>query len=143
MTEAILPEPSLVFVNSFGCEEFLHCNGTLKRSSKFDRQSGRAKSRLLQYAIIEERQFVANTGWLNDSMADWAEDLFRSDEVYLWNAGRGHEVVITDSKSDITNEDDELTAYEFTYTYAQRINNVIRRRRASRIFSDTFEAIYN
>lgn len=142
--EQILPEPSLLFLNSFGCEEFLHCNGTLKRSTKFDRSSGRAKSKLQNYSIIEERQFTANTGWLNDDMADWATDLLRSDEVYLWENGRrGKEIVITDSKDEINNEDDYMTAYELTYTYAQRVNNVMRRRRAARIFSDTFEDIYN
>ena len=77
-------------------------------------------------------------------MAEWATDCLRSDEVYLWENGRrGKEIVITDSKDEINNEDDYMTDYELTYTYAQRVNNVMRRRRAARIFSDTFEDIYN
>ncbi len=138
------PEPSLLFVNSFGCEEFLHCCGTLKRSSKYERKSARIRQQLRNYRITEERQFSANTGWLNDAMADWADDLFRSEEVFLWeNRTRGREVLISDSKDELTNEDDYMTAYEFTYTYVQRVHNVLQRRTAMRIFSEQFEDIYN
>lgn len=141
--EQVLPMPSLVFVNSFGCEEFLHCNGTLKREGKFTRSTARISERLRNYKVTEERKFTANTGWLNEAMADWAEEALRSYEVYLWQDGqRGKEVVITESKSETTNEDDYMTAYEVTYTYAQRIHNVVQHRSATRIFSEQFEDIY-
>lgn len=120
------PSPSLLFANSFGVSEILHCSGRHAKESKFDRKSARINGVLRHYAIREDRQFTAVTGWLSDAMALWADDLFRSYEVYLWTEkeGIGREVTISDSKSILTNVDDDLTKYEFTYTYAQRNHNV-------------------
>ena len=143
--DAVAPEPSLVFTNSFGCEEFLHCTGTLKREGKFTRSSARTYGILRNYRIQEERLFTANTGWLSDDMADYAEELFRSLDVHLWTAGtRGKAVVLTESKSERTNEDDALTAYEFTYRYSQRTQDVIPvKSDARRIFTEQFNEMFN
>ena len=138
------PAPSLMFVNSFGCFEFLHCIGTHRKASKYERLAIRMKGKLRNCRIVEDRQFTANTGWLNQYMADWADELFRSEEVYLWNeAGTGKEVVVSDSKSDLTNEEDEMPAFEFTYGYAQRLHNVMQTVRAGRIFDNTFDHTFN
>lgn len=120
------PSPSLLFANSFGVGEILHCTGRHAKESKFDRKSARINGMLRHYAIREDRQFTAVTGWLSDAMALWADELFRSYEVYLWTEkeGVGREVTVSDSKSVLTNVDDDLTMYEFTYTYAQRNHNV-------------------
>ena len=100
--------------------------------------------RLRNYRIIEDRQFTANTGWLNEAMADWADELFRSSEVNLWvNGEKGREVVLSDSKSEVTNEDSHMPAFEFTYTYAQRIHNVMQPNHAGRIFDNTFDHTFN
>ena len=62
----------------------------------------------------------------------------------LWvGDGPGREVVVSDSKSEITNEDDNMPAFEFTYTYAQRIHNVMEPTRAGRIFDNTFDHTFN
>lgn len=138
------PAPSLMFINSFGVEEFIHCVGTHKKDSKYERKQARVMGRLKNYRITEERQFGANTGWLNEAMADWADDLFRSESVFLWvNGNPGREVVLSDSKSEITNEDDNMPAFEFTYTYAQRIHNVMQSGRVGRIFDNTFDRTFN
>lgn len=142
--DRVPPAPSLMFINSFGYEELLHCVGTHKKDSKYDRKQTRIMGRLKSYRITEERQFNANTGWLNEAMADWADDLFRSDEVFLWVDGNpGREVVLSDSKSEIMNEDDHMPAFEFTYTYAQRIHNVLQSGRVGRIFDNTFDHTFN
>lgn len=144
VVDKVPPAPSLCFVNSFGCYELLHCVGTHKKNSKYERLSTRILGRLRNYRITEDRQFTANTGWLNTAMADWADDLFRSEKVVLWvNGGAGREVVISDSKSEITNEDDDMPAFEFTYSYAQRIHNVLDPTRAGRIFDNTFDHTFN
>lgn len=142
--DLVPPAPALLFINSFGFEELLHCVGTHKKDSKYDRKQARIKGRLKNYRITEERQFGANTGWLNEAMADWADDLFRSESVFLWvNGNPGREVVLSDSKSEITNEDDNMPAFEFTYTYAQRIHNVMQSGRVGRIFDNTFDRTFN
>lgn len=142
--DVVPPAPSLMFINSFGLEEFIHCVGTHKKSSKYDRQSTRILGKLRNYRITEERQFTANTGWLNSAMADWADELFRSESVFLWvNGSVGREVVLSDSKSEIENDDDYMPAFEFTYTYAQRIHNVMNSGRVGRIFDNTFDRTFN
>ena len=144
IVEQVPPEPSFLFVNSFGCEELVHCTGTLKQSSKFDRQSARIRGRLRAYQVTEERQITANTGWLNDAMAEWVTDLLRSMEVCLWSRdGRGRDIVITDSKNELENDDDYMPSYDITYTYAQRTHNIMHKRKATRLFSEQFEDIYN
>ncbi len=138
------PAPSLIFTNSFGCQEFLHCVGTHKKDSKYERSTARIRARLRNYHITESREFTANTGWLNESMADWADELFRSEEVFLWVDGQiGREVVLNDSKSEISNEDDHMPAFEFKYVYAQRLHNVMQPTHAGRIFDNTFDQTFN
>lgn len=140
VTDDMPPSPSLVFVNSFGCQEFIHCTGTHQKDSKYSRTSVRMRSRLRNIKIEEDRQFKANTGWLNNDMALWADELFRSKEVYLWVDGvTGREIVITDSKSEISNDDNHMPSFEFTYSYAQRIHNVLSPKHAGRVFDNTFD----
>lgn len=138
--DPVAPAPSLCFINSFGCAEFIHCVGTHQKDSKYTRSSTRMRGMLRNYRIVEDRQFKANTGWLNEAMADWADDLFRSREVYLWVDGTiGREVAITDSTSTITNEDAHMPSFDFTYVYAQRLHNVMQRSHAGRVFDNTFD----
>lgn len=141
---SVAPAPSLAFINSFGCTEFIHCVGTHRKESKYERQSARFHSMLRNYRSTETRTFKANTGWLNEAMADWADELFRSLEVYLWVDGTiGREVVLSDSQSIIENDSDDMPAFEFSYSYAQRIHNVMQCAHAGRIFDNTFDHTFN
>ena len=80
-------------------------------------------------------------------MAHLAEDLLRSDEVYLFrDYAQDKEITFTDSKSERTNEDDDLAEFTFSYQYAQRVQNVIFRTVSStsgRIFDDSFDDTFN
>jgi hypothetical protein len=144
VTDEVVPAPSLVFTNSFGCQEYIHCVGSHVKDSDYERSSARISGQLRNYRIDETRHFKANTGALNAAMANWADDLFRSTEVYLWADGSvGREVVITDSKSEISNADDAQTAFEFTYSYAQRLHNVLQLSHPGRIFDNTFDYTFN
>ena len=143
--------PILEFYNSFGVWECIYCTGTHRVSPEYKRSSARIGGLLRNYKIEETRVFKADTGILTTAMANWAEDLFRSDEVYVvnvingsvTNADGGKEVVITDSKSDITNEDDFMPRFTFSYQYAQRIQNVMQMNRVGRIFDNTFDHTFN
>lgn len=138
------PSPSLAFINSFGVTEFIHCVGTHQKDAKFTRSTGRFHGKRRNYRIEEDRQFKASTGWLNEAMADWADDLFRSLEVYLWVDGTtGREVVLSDSQSVVSSDDDDMPSYEFTYGYSQRNHNVMQRSHAGRIFDNTFDHTFN
>ena len=143
--------PILEFYNSFGVWEQIYCTGTHKVAPEYQRASARFNGRLRNYRIRETRKFEGDTGILNRAMANWADELFRSDEVYVLNFidgavqsnDAGKEVVITDSKSEVTNDDENLPRFTFTYQYAQRIHNVLTPGRVNRIFDNTFDFTFN
>lgn len=143
--------PMLEFYNSFGVWEYIYCTGTHQVSPDYKRSQARIGGHLRNYRIEETRTFKADTGILSTAMANWADDLFRSDEVYVVNvengqvasANGGKEVVITDSKSDNSNDDDHLPRFTFSYQYAQRIHNVLQMNRVGRIFDNTFDHTFN
>ncbi len=143
--------PILEFINSFGVWEYIYCTGTHEVSSDYKRSTTRIRGRLCNYKIEETRVFKGDTGILTRAMADWAHDLFRSDEVYVVNvidgavqdSDGGKEVVTTDSKDTITNDDDNLPRFTFSYQYAQRVQAVLQTNRVGRIFDNTFDHTFN
>ena len=153
MTFEIDPEasdaaPILRFVNSFGCEELIYCTGKHVVSPEYKRQQVRVGRNLRQYDIRETRTFKADTGVLTVAEQNWVDDLFRSQEVTVFNIyngvpTEGKAVVITSSKSEVSNEDDALTRFTFDYEYAQRNHNVLQLQREGRIFDNTFDFTFN
>lgn len=143
--------PILEFYNSFGVWEYIYCTGTHQVSPDYKRSSARIGGLLKNYRIEETRIFKADTGILNTAMANWADDLFRSVEVYVVNVidgevtdrDGGKEVVITDSKSENKNDYDYMPRFTFSYQYAQRIHNVLQMDRVGRIFDNTFDHTFN
>lgn len=143
--------PMLEFYNSFGVWEYIYCTGTHQVTPDYKRSQARIGRHLRNYRIEETRTFKADTGVLSTAMANWADDLFRSNEVYVVNvengavvsANGGKEVVITDSKSDNSNDDDHMPRFTFSYQYAQRIHNVLQMNRVGRIFDNTFDHTFN
>ncbi|SDZ94720.1 hypothetical protein SAMN05216455_10226 [Segatella bryantii] len=140
--------PILIFVNSFGCEELVYCTGTHKVSPSYKRTQTYFEGIQKNYLIEETRTFKADSGVLNVAMQNWLDDLFRSEYVRVVNIYNGQptigkEVLLTDSKSEVSNDDDELTRFTFSYQYAQRNQNVVDLRRAGRIFDNTFDYTFN
>lgn len=143
--------PILEFYNSFGVWEQIYCTGTHKVAPEYQRSQARINGRLRNYRIRETRKFEADTGFLTTAMAKWADELFRSDKVYVLNvyngsvqaAENGREVVIIDSKSEVSNKDGDMPHFSFTYQYAQRIHNVLQPSRVGRIFDNTFDHTFN
>lgn len=140
--------PILIFDNSFGCEELVYCTGTHTVSPTYKRDSTYILGKLQNYNIEETRTFKADSGILNIPMANWLDDLFRSQfvrivNIYNGTPNIGKEVIITDSKSEYTNKDDMLPRFTFSYQYAQKVQNVIELNRAGRIFDNTFDNTFN
>jgi len=143
--------PILEFYNSFGVWEYIYCTGTHRVDPDYKRSTIRIGGLLKNYRIDETRLFKGDTGVLTTAMAGWADDLFRSDEVYVVNViggqvqdkDGGKQVVITDSKSENANDDDYLPRFTFSYQYAQRIHNVMQQNRVGRIFDNTFDHTFN
>lgn len=132
--------PSLVFTNSFGCQETFYCTGTHEVDPQFSRSASLIGGKYRNYLIDENRVFSANTGVLNVPMSMWADDLFRSREVYLLEDNiPGKEITITESDSKRTNDYDAMYIYTFKYRYAQRNHNILHLPKAGRIFDFTFD----
>lgn len=140
--------PILLFVNSFGVQELLYCTGKHMVSPEYTRSAAVIGGKYSNYSIVENRVFKADTGVLNTPMADWCDELFRSDEIYVCNIYSGNftvgkEIVITDSKSENDNLDNTMPRYTFAYRYAQRNHNVLQTQRLGRIFDNTFDNTFN
>lgn len=140
--------PVLIFDNSFGVEELLYCTGTQTVSPSYKRDSAFIGRVQKNYNTKETRTFKADTGVLNFAMANWVDELFRSDSVRIVNFYNGHpnvgkEIVITESKSEYDNNDGTLPRFTFSYEYAQRNHNVVDLQRAGRIFDNTFDYTFN
>lgn len=132
--------PCLLFTNSFGCQETMYCTGTHTLEPEYGRSSTVIDGKFRNYHIEEKRMFKANTGILNTAMSIWADDLFRSKEIYLLEGIQpGKEITITDSESKRTNDLDALPSYTFEYRYAQRNQNILQLPRAGRVFDNTFD----
>lgn len=140
--------PTLLFTNSFGCQELIYCTGKHEVDPQYTRDAAYIAGVKVNYRITEQRTFNADTGYLGTDMAGWADDLFRSDEVYLVNfvggvAKVGKRVTLSDSKSKRDNLRDSVPRFTFSYTYAQRQHNVLDLQRAGRIFDNTFDNTFN
>ncbi|MBO5601161.1 MAG: hypothetical protein J5957_00950 [Prevotella sp.] len=142
--------PILIFDNSFGVQELVYCLGTHTVDPNYERSSAWISGRLSNYQIEETRVFRADTGPLNTPMANWLDELFRSPEIYIVNIYDGAaqirtdmEVVITESKSERTNDHDFIPRFTFSYQYAKRNHNKLDFSRAGRIFDNTFDATFN
>ena len=136
--------PTLIFTNSFGCQELIYCVGKHEVDPGYTRDAAYIGGVKVNYRITEQRTFNADTGYLGTGMANWADDLFRSDEVYIVNfidgsPVVGKRIVISDSKSKRDNLHDSLPRFTFSYTYAQRQHNVLDLQRGGRIFDNTFD----
>lgn len=140
--------PILMFTNSFGCQELIYCSGTHQVAPEYTRDSAYINRLNRNYKITEKRVFKADTGILSTEMAAWADELFRSPEVYVVNIINeepvvGKMITITESKSENSNDDDATPRFTFSYTYSQYNHNVLMTKRAGRIFDNTFDNTFN
>lgn len=145
-TEAVA-DPVLLFTNSFGCQEIFYCLGKKKIAPTFERKSTVISGKKINYSVKETRTFEGDTGVIPPSMAHFAEDLLRSDEIYLFrDYTQDKEITFTDSKSERTNELDDMAEFTFSYQYAQRVQNVVFKNidnTGGRIFDDSFDDTFN
>lgn len=132
--------PALAFTNSFGCQETIYCTGTHSLEPEHTRNTGYLGGMFRSYDIEENKIFKANTGSLSHEMANWADDLLRSKEIYILEGERiGKEITITESENKRTNDHDNRPVYTFSYRYAQRNHNILSEAKAGRIFDNTFD----
>lgn len=135
--------PALIFTNSFGVQETFYCTGTHTLDPDFDRAQALVNGKLVVYRVDETKVFKANTGHLTYAMAEFADDLLRSTEIYLLRGSeRGKLVAITECDAKRDNNFDSIPEFTFEYRYAQRNNNIMQFG-AGRIFDNTFDDTFN
>lgn len=140
--------PAIVFENSFGIQETLYCVGTQTADSKFERSFARVGGKKRMYQNEETRSFTCDTGFLPQSQQLWINDLMRSKSVNImvyedgaWEEGK--EIVITESNTATTNNDDFIFRASFNYELAQKNHNVLSERRIGKVFDATFDYTFN
>lgn len=127
--------PSLLFTNSFGCQETFYCTGTQELEPQFARSASIVGGMYRNCFIEENRIFSANTGVLNIPMSMWADDLFRSREIYLLIDNLpDKQITIMESDSKRSNDYEVMYVYTFKYRYAQRNHNILHLPKAGRVF---------
>lgn len=133
-------EPSLFFINSFGCRETFYCWGTQSLEPEFSRDMAYINGMYRNYFQEEDRFYKANTGVLSDAMMSLADDLIRSKEIFLIEGEKiGKEITITESETKRSNDYDNLPSFNFTYRYSQKNQLVAHFQLGFSVFDETFD----
>ena len=137
--------PILLFTNSFGCQELIYCTGKHEVSPEYTRDSASIGGKTLNYRITEKRTFKADTGPLTVAMAGWADELFRSDEVYLMDDFvLGDMVTICDVDMERISASSKPFSDSVTYRVSDKVQDFFSRSRqlGARIFDDSYDKTF-
>jgi hypothetical protein len=138
-----VPEPvQFLFLNSFGVQETFIPSGLLLRENNYENQFGVLGGLYIKYNVELVKEYTANTGILNESMADWIEELFASRDVFLLSPDGGKkEITITEATVKRSSARDALPACEFKYRLSKF--NHMEYTPPNRIFDDTHNYSFN
>jgi hypothetical protein len=135
--------PQFLFLNSFGVKETFIPSGLLLRENKYENKTGIFNGRFLKYNIDLVKEYSADTGILNESTADWVEEIFSSRDVYILSPdGEKKEITITEATVKRSSARDALPAYEFKYR-PSKANHQEYTADRNRIFDDTHNFTFN
>jgi hypothetical protein len=136
-------QEQFIFINTFGVKETFIPAGLVLRENNYKNLFGYFSGIYRKYSVELVKQYMANTGVMNENMADWIESMFLSKEVFTISpAGIAEGVTIEESTVKRSSARDELPAYEFKYRLSRRNHDefyVLK----SRIFDDTFDYTFN
>lgn len=136
-------EPELLFRNAFGCRESFVAAGLNERSNEYENVTGYVRDMLFRFRTKEIKKFVCNTGVLNETHSNWAEDMLVSNEVFLLLGTDLIPVTITDAKVLRTNAPDELISFDFNYQLSKPTIYGAGKIDIKRIFDDTFDYTFH
>jgi hypothetical protein len=132
-----------LFLNSFGVKETFIPSGLLLRENKYENLFGIFNGLYRKHDVELVKEYTANTGLLNEPMADWIEEIFTSRDVFLLSpAGDKTEITITEATVKRSSARDALPACEFKYRLSKR-NQMESTVADSRIFNDYFDLQFN
>lgn len=135
----------LIFVNNFGVSESFAVMGSMNRENKYSNELGYMQGKFKKYHIEALREYTVNTGVLDQNTANWIEDLYNSENVYIArNKTFWKEITITDATVKRSSLQSELPSHEFKYRLSQRNQVVVDFKEDSlRIHDDSFDYTFN
>jgi hypothetical protein len=133
-----------VFINTFGVKETFLPRGLLNRENKYEQLFGVFAGNYRRYNVDMVKEYTANTGVLDDSMASLVEDLFMSRDIRLLSKnGEEEEVTILEATLKRSSAREELPSFEFKFRLAGKNHHDFRAPSRKRIFDDTFDYTFN
>lgn len=134
----------LIFVNNFGVSETFAVMGTIDRENKYTNELGYMRGKFKKYNVETIIEHTVNTGILDQYTADWIEDLYTSENVWI---AKGNfywkEITIIESTVKRSSLQSELPSHEFKYRLSQSNQVVIDFNQALRRFDDSFDYTFN
>jgi hypothetical protein len=136
---------SFVFINSFGVKEIFTCMGLSERENKYDGSLyGSNDGTYRKFYTKLVKQFTGNSGIMSQDEAEWIEDMFMSDSIYLYDStGVGKEIAVIDPSVKRTSDPTELVSVSFTYRYVQENHNIYVAKPSNRLFDSTYDYTYD
>lgn len=138
-----LQQTHFVYRNAFGVEDTFSCTGEASSEGKYERYYATFSGSYKNFKRKNLREFSVDTGILTQAGAYALDDMFSSDEIWLYdNLGLIKEVVILDQKVPRSSLPNEAPRFEFSYRLAQN-NQRYKTAEYGRIFDSTFDKTFN
>lgn len=138
-----LQQTHFVYRNAFGIEDTFTCVGEAGSKGVYERYYATLNGSYKNFKRKNLREYSADTGVLSQAQAYCVDDMFSSEEIWLYDeSGLIKEVVILDQKVERSSLPDEMPRFEFTYRLTQsnqRYKTVLPRN----IFDATFDRSFN
>lgn len=140
---AFLQQTHFVYRNCFGVEDTFTCIGEAASEGKFERYYATFGGGYKNFKRKNLREYTADTGILSQAAAYALDDMFSSEEIWLYDEhGLIKEIVILDQKVIRSSLPDEIPRFEFTYRLTQS-NQRYKTALYGRIFDSTFDKTFN
>ena len=138
-----LQETHFVYRNCFGVEDTFTCLGEATSEGKFERYYATFGGGYKTFKRKNLREYTVNTGLLTQAAAYAIDDMFSSEEIWLYDQlGPIKEIVILDQSVKRSSLPDEMPRYEFSYRLTQS-NQRYKTATSGRIFDATFDRSFN
>lgn len=138
-----LQATNFVYRNCFGVEDTFTCVGEATSEGKFERYYATFSGGYKNFKRKNLREYTVNTGLLTQAAAYAIDDMFSSEEIWLYDKlGAIKEIVILDQSVKRSSLPDEMPQYEFSYRLTQS-NQRYKTVTAGRIFDATFDRSFN
>ena len=135
---------SFVFKNCFNVDEIAYFNAITTTTTKVNRSTAVVGGRHLFYDQSVDKTYEVESAPLTSDEAYWVEQLLMSHSVRL-NDSSLHDVIITDSTCEISDNDEQLNKVKFTWQFAMKTPHLMKsfREDTNGIFTEPYNQTFN